>query len=528
MVTLHEAMEHAARCEVEGRLERAEQIYRRILHDAPHLIEPWQRLAALLHRERRLAEAIDCQQRLVELNPDSAAAHNNLGAVLLDQGSLDAATASFQHAVRLKPDLAEAHSNLADALARQGQPVAAEAEYLEAIRLQPHLVGAHYNLGVLLQAADRWDESIASYQRTIAAQPDHVEALTNLGVTLIECLRLCEAADCFERALRLRPGDPTALESRGIVRLKRGDYTNGWPDMEARWQRKGLKARVWNRPEWQGEDVAGRAVLAYAEQGLGDTLQFVRYARLLRERGARTVVECQAPLALLLSGCPGVDQVVAQGSPLPDYDFQIPLVSLPRVFQSTLDNVPSEPYLAPQPDLAAHWRQELQTLGGFRIGIAWQGNPSYRYDKWRSIPLREFQPLAEVANARLVSLQKGAGSEQLAALGGAFPVLDLAARLDETTGPFLDTAAAMTVLDLVVTSDSAVAHLAGALGVPVWLALPHASDWRWLLDRYDSPWYPSMRLFRQHRPGDWASVFRRMATALRKHASRRVSASYIS
>ena len=257
-----------------------------------------------------------------------------------------------------------------------------------------------------------------------------------------------------------------------------------------------------------------------AEQGLGDTLQFVRYARVLKERGARVVLACPAPLGRLLASFPEMDELFILGSAeeLPRADFYLPLLSAPGVFRTDVSTIPCEvPYLWANPELTDRWRQELAEIDGFKIGIAWQGTRGFHSDHWRSIPLTDFAPLASLPGVRLVSLQKGFGSEQVATVD--FPVLDLSGRLDEVAGAFMDTAAVICNVDLVVTSDTAIAHLAGALGVPVWIALPFSPDWRWLRDREDSPWYPTMRLFRQTTLGKWPDVFERIANAVQARRS---------
>jgi hypothetical protein len=270
-----------------------------------------------------------------------------------------------------------------------------------------------------------------------------------------------------------------------------------------------LTPRHFRQPMWNGESLGGKTILLYAEQGLGDTIQFVRYASIVKQHGGTVVVECQKPLVGLLEGCPGVDQLVAQGDDLPAFDVQAPLLSVPGILGTSVETIPARaPYLFAKAARVEPWRERL--IDGFKIGIAWQGNPAFRGDPFRSIPLRCFAPLAEIPGVCLVSLQKGAGTEQLAEVRDLFPVIELGSRLDD----FLDTAAVMGHLDLVITSDTAPAHLAGALGVPVWVALSFAPDWRWLLDRCDSPWYPTMRLFRQRELGNWDGVFQEIKEAL--------------
>jgi hypothetical protein len=257
----------------------------------------------------------------------------------------------------------------------------------------------------------------------------------------------------------------------------------------------------------------------WCEQGLGDSIQFVRYAPLVKERDGAVVVECPGKLARLFRTCAGIDRLVAEGEPLPAFDVQAPLLSLPGLLGTTLATVlAAVPYLAADLALVERWRQELSGVGGFKVGICWQGNPRHPWDRHRSLPLEEFAPLAEVPGVRLVSLQQGAGAEQLRALAGRFPVVELPPALDGTAGDFADAAAVLRCLDLVVSADTAAAHLAGTLGVPAWVALSAIADWRWRVRRKDSPWYPTLRLFRQERLGAWGPVFARMAEAVRQRA----------
>ncbi|MCI0457834.1 MAG: hypothetical protein L0Z62_12780, partial [Gemmataceae bacterium] len=270
------------------------------------------------------------------------------------------------------------------------------------------------------------------------------------------------------------------------------------------------------QPLWDGAPLAGRRILLHAEQGLGDTLHFIRYAACLQQQGATVLVECQAALVRLLASCPGIDQLVAQHSALPAFEVHAPLMSLPRILGTLPSTVPAKvPYLFADAHLCERWRQELGRERAFRIGINWHGSPQFRGGRDRAIPLKHWAPLARLEGVRLFSLQKGAGREELAALAEQPTIVDLGSRLDETAGAFMDTAAVLTNLDLVITSDTAVAHLAGALGVPVWLVLSAAPNWRWMLHRDDSPWYPTMRLYRQAQLGNWDEVFDRMIEALR-------------
>ena len=479
----------------------------------------------MLLGQDKLDEAVARYSQAVALRPDYAEAHNNLGNALLAAGPAPTRPwHSSSKRLALKPNYADAHYNLGNTLKNQGQLDRAAACYLQAIALRPDHAEAHYNLGNTLQAAGQARPGPGAVRASLALRPDYAKAVKNLALTLRDQLRLAEARQAFERLHALEPDEPDAELGLATCYLVEGDYERGWPAYEARLRMPELSMQP-DLPRWQGEPLAGRSLLLLAEQGLGDTLHFVRYARLFKEQGARVVLAVQPALGRLLASSADMDELFLLGSAaaLPRCDFYLPLLSAPGALGTTASTIPGEvPYLAADPELTEHWRQELAEIEGFKIGIAWQGSRDYRSDRWRSIPLAQFAPLARLPGVRLISLQKGFGSEQIAAVD--FPVLDLSDRLDEAAGPFMDTAAVIRNLDLVVTSDTAIAHLAGALGAPVWVALRFSPDWRWLRDRDDSPWYPTMRLFRQTTFGHWPDVFERMADC-RPGAPRRIGIS---
>ncbi|HUY35433.1 MAG TPA: FkbM family methyltransferase [Pirellulales bacterium] len=497
------------------RPDEAALILEEVLRLKPDAAEAHNNLGMARAAAGRREDAIACYRRAVAIKPDFAQAHNNLGIALRQQGQLEAAVASCREAVRLRPDLPEGHNNLGSALEESGRMDEAVASLAEALRLRPDFAKAHNNLGIAFWHQGRLDEAIASCRRAIELMPDLSEAHNNLGNVLRDEGRLDEALGSYEQAIAIKSDYADPYWNRSLVRLLQGDLTPGWADYEWRWKLPSFVVRKTDRPKWDGSALEGRTLLIDTEQGLGDSIQFIRYAPWVRQRGGRVHVVCPKALLRLLSSCAGIDQLLPQGDPIPPFDTYTPLLSLPYILGTTLDTIPAEvPYLAADAELIEGWRGELASLAGFKIGIAWQGSPKNRTDRLRSIPLAEFEPLARVPGARLLSLQKGLGSEQVAALKGRFDCIDLAARLDNESGPFMDTAAVMRHLDLVITCDSAMAHLAGALAVPVWIALPFSPDWRWMLARDDSPWYPTARLFRQQKLGQWAPVFERMAREL--------------
>lgn len=550
MATILEVLATAVEYHQAGSLEQAERLYRQVLAVQPWQFDALHLLGLVCHQSGRCETAVDLVTRALVANPDAAEAHYNLGKILQEQGRLHEAVASYQQAVRLQPDYAEAHYNLGNALRDAGLLDQAMASFRQAIRarpgyakpytnlanvllgegrveeavnlfeavvrLQPQSAAAHCNLAGALRQLGKLEEAVAHGRNALQREPQNHEAHTTLGAALWEQGKLEEAMASFAEAIRLKPDHARAHVNRAIGWLLQGDLEQGWPEYEWRCKTDGASPPAFTQPAWDGSSLDGRTILLAAEQGLGDVLHFIRYAAVLKGRFAcRVVVACQKALLPLLNNCPGIDQLVALGASMPACDVYAPLLSLPRLLGTTLATIPADvPYLFPDPELVARWRAELSTTSGLRIGIVWQGNPRYPSDRFRSVPLGCFAPMARLEGVRLFSLQKGPGIEQLRAAGDRFPIIDLGQRLDETAGAFMDTAAVMQNLDLVVAPDMAIAHLAGGLGVPVWVALSFVPDWRWLQDRSHSPWYPTARLFRQKSPGDWPSVFQEIAAAL--------------
>jgi tetratricopeptide (TPR) repeat protein len=384
----------------------------------------------------------------------------------------------------------------------------------------------HFNLGNILFDRNQLPEAIACYRQALCLDPNHVGSHRKLASAFSRLGMLRESQQHNDEVLRIDPVDTTALYRRGTMRLLQGDLEGGWQDYEQRLAFPWAKPRAFEKPRWDGSPLQDKTILVYADHGLGDTLQFARYLPLLKQRGATVLLECQPALTKLLGGIEGIDLLIPAGSPLPSFDVFIPLLSLPCLFRTTLTSIPTTiPYLTVDPRRIEFWRQELERLkalnpeptatvgfavgSGLNIGIVWQGSMPYQGD-CRSVPLQHFEPLARVQRVRLVSLQVGPGMQQLAA--AYFPVIDLGRKFDLNS--LEDLAAAMQNFDLVVTVDTAAAHLAGALGLPVWVALSQFPDWRWMLERTDSPWYPTMRLFRQNNMADWTSVFERIASEI--------------
>ena len=501
-----------------GRMEAALAGYREALRLDPRSTKALNNLALALRAVRRYEDSAECCRRAIAIDPTCVEAHSNLGLALQDLERFDEAIACQRRALELRPDSSDLHQALGAVLACAGRYEDALRVMQTAIELgqaggapPENLAVVHNNRGGVLKQLGRYDEALASFEQglqedTRAAQA-RGEAVTISPET---------AAKAAPSAL-MRPERASLRNNRALTRLLLGDWAGGWPDFEWRWHVGQAVPRP-PLPEWDGSPLEGRTILLYPEQGIGDTIQFIRYAPLVRQRGGKVLFACPPKLNGLLSTCPGIDRVVSEEGRLAGVDVQAALVSLPRLLGTDLNSIPADvPYLSADAAVVETWRERLQSAEGFRVGIAWQGNRTHAADRERSIPLAEFRPLA-IPGVRLLSLQKGFGTEQLA--DAPFAVEDLGSQLDESGGAFRDTAAVIQNLDLVIVSDSAICHLAGALAAPVWVALPFSPDWRWLLERPDSPWYPTMRLFRQETPGDWGGVFARIAAELAGVVSR--------
>ncbi len=474
-------------------------------------IEQAVQLAHDLHGAGRIAEANQVCRQVLAADPECAPALNLMGILLYGTGHGDASIELFTRAVTAGPGAAEYHGNLANVLRSAGRFDEAVAAYGRALELTPDLAAIHSNLGSCLAAKGDLNGAIASFRAALRLDPKLVEAHCNLANALLDEGRVDDATAAYRTAVAIAPGHPDAQWNLGTCLLLQGEFTRGWRGFEWRLRSAGARPRF-TRPLWDGTDLAGRTILLHAEQGFGDTIQFIRYAKLVAARGGRVVVECQPTLIGLLRQLPEVAEWVACGEPLPAFDVHCPLLSLPGLFRTTLANLPPmDPPLSALAESVEPWRRRFdERAAGPKVGLAWAGNPGHANDHRRSIPLDQLAPLLAVRpDACLVSLQVGS-----AAAAVRPTMLDAGAELRDLA----DTAAVVAALDQVITVDTAVAHLAGSMGKPTWLLLPSSPDWRWLLGRTDSPWYPSMRLFRQERPGDWAGVIGTVAAELQRSA----------
>ena len=517
----------------------------------PNVADAYNNRGNALRKLKRSEQALESYDHAIALKPDDAATFNNRGSAFRELEQFEAALADFDNAITLRPDFAEAFNNrgnaykelerfdealsdLDKALAlRADNPDAfnnrgavlnklerfdeALADLDRAIALKPGHAEAHYNRGTTLLELRRFDPALAAFDKAVALRPDYAEAYYNRGTAFLALARVDDALADFERAIEYKPDYPTALWNRAFTKLLAGRYKEGWAEYEWRLQADPTSAnrRDFQRPRWTGSrDVAGKTLLLHSEQGFGDTIMAARYVRRVIESGARVVVDAPAPLASLLGQIDGA-QVVTTGDALPPFDFHCPMMSLPLAFATTLETIPADvPYLSAPPAHAQKWAQRLPRSGLPRIGVAWAGNAEFRYDRIRSVGLPRMLPLLSRTDVQYVGLQRDLRDGDAEILWNNPQVEHLGDALET----FADTAAVIASLDLIISSDTSLVHLAGALGKPVWILLPYSPDWRWLLDRNDSPWYPTARLFRQARVDDWAGVVERATEELARFA----------
>jgi len=469
---------------------------------------------------KRNEEALARLDRAIAIQPDLLDAHVRRGEILEKLTQYEQALESCDRAIALRPELPVLHMNRGAVLFRLRRYEAAVASYDRALAIRPALGAAHLPRARSLMEVGRFEEALPSYEKAIADRSDWVDAITSRGFALWRMGRPEDALRSYNRALLFEPDSVLARTNRSLALLLTGNLRTGFEEFEWRLEKgdRRKRLRALQGARWLGqEDLDGKTILLHWEQGLGDTLQFIRFVPSLAGKGARVFVQVQAPLVPLLRGFPGTAAVLSPDDPLPKYDLHSPLLSLPLALGTTVDTIPaSVPYIASSSDRDATWSERLGAPKGPRVGIAWSGSPGYANDRSRSMSLETLLPLAS-QGVELISIQKELRDSDRDTLGAHPEIRHFGGQLAD----FSDTASLVSLMDLVVSVDTSVAHLAGAMGKPVWLLLPFAPDWRWLLDREDSPWYPTVRLFRQSRIGDWDGVIRRVAEELPKFLASR-------
>jgi tetratricopeptide (TPR) repeat protein len=543
--SLRAAMRQALEYFRQGQWLRAEGLCQLIVEKHPEHVQALQLFGELCFAQGRMEEALALAERVRALRPRDAATLYNLGTVLAALGrhaealvNLDAALrerprdtaalinranvlqaltrhdealASLDAALAVEPRSAQGHYNRGNVLQAMGRFEDAVIAYDRALALQANYADALINRGNALQELDRYEDSIASYDEALAINNQRVDALYNRGNALRAILRDREALASYDRAIEIDPNHADARCMRALLSIALGDFERGWFEYEWRWKTSHLKAgfRNYSQPLWLGQrTTSGQRILLYAEQGLGDTLQFVRYAPLLSDRGLQVFLEVQAPLKSLLARMDERLNVFAEGETIPPFDIQCPLMSLPLAFGTRVDTVPADvPYLTADPSRVERWRNVIGDDGCPKVGVAWSGNASHRNDRNRSIPFRYLKDLLELPQMRFFSLQKDIRANDEALVRGD-------GRLVHFGADFEDTAALISIMDVIISVDTAIAHLAGALGRPVWIPLMYSADWRWLRGRPVSPWYPTARIFRQAQRGKWEDVIAQIRSEL--------------
>ena len=499
-----------------GCLDDALQNLRKALQYAPENAEACVNIGFILQGKNQLDEAIEFYQKAIQLNDSFFEAYISLGNIFMKKGQFNKAIINYQIALRIEPLSPDAYSSLGTALLKAERYNEAVICCQKALELAPQNADMHYNFGIALQEQGRLDEAIACYRNASGMSPGDAEILNNLAFALQENRQPHEALSYYRKALLLNPGYTTAHWNLSLALLLTGNFREGWKEYEWRWGTEYLLSskRTFGQPLWDGSDIKGRTILLHAEQGFGDTFQFVRYAPLVAKSGAKVILECQKPAAALMHSVEGIERVIVRGEELPAFDMHCPLLSLPLAFDTTLDTIPATvPYISGDASLSAKWRNRLKHDGSnIKIGIVWAGNPGFKQNHYRNIPLHFFMPVAGLPGVSLYSLQKGEESAMATNPPGQMKIVDYTGDIND----FSDTASFMENLDLIISVDTAVAHLAGAMGKRVWTLLPFSPEWRWLLDRDDSPWYPTMRLFRQSSHNNWGSAIERVVKELRR------------
>lgn len=495
-------------------------------------------------------DAIVCYQRAVELNPQSLDFQNNLGVCYRKLGQNQEALACFDKAIAIKPDFVDSLVNSANALSKLDMDDLAIERLNKALQINPDLGATHNNLGIVLAKAGRFEEALACYEKAIELNADksevmnnlanalnssgrtddavdtfkelisedagHYVAYNNLGSAYKDMARYDEAEKNFRKSIEIEPSYAEGHANLGYTLLMRGAFEEGWAEYGWRGMSKGsiLARRTYDQPAWEGQNVTGKRVYVYPEQGLGDIVQFSRYVPLLKSRGAKVIMELPPFLMDLFKGFKGADEFNLQGNSPPDFDIHVSIMDLPQYFGTTLETIPAPTgYLKADDALITLWEERLRDADGYRVGFVWAGNPKHGNDKNRSVQLEQMRPLIELQGVTPVSLQVGKDDQAKALFGDK--IIDIAPDLSN----FAETAAAMSNLDLIVSVDSSPLHVAGALGLPVWGLIPFIPDWRWLLERDDSPWYPTMKLFRQDDRKSWEPVIDRVCDAIKQDMS---------
>ncbi len=514
VISPDETINIAVRYYHNGHMEQSERLCRELLQSEHDYPKAFHLLGAIAYQKKQYNTAIELIKKAIAGDRRIPQFYNTLGAAFRAVGKFEEAIIAYQQAISIKPDYAEAYNNMGNAFLSQRRYVDAVEKYNQAVVLNPGDVEAYNSMAIALQYQGKYSAAIEACNRALSLKPDYAQAYNTIASVMLKKGCHDEAIDNYKRALSLKPDYAEAHTNLGIAQLLNGRFEEGWS--EYKWRLNINNAiNLYNQlPCWDGSPFVGKRLLVRYEQGYGDNIQFIRYLPMVKSRGGTVICQMLRPLTGLFRGFPGIDELIDCALNNQDevfYDFYVSLMELPGIFGTTLETIPGMvPYLHADPVKAEQWRKKLAGTG-FKVGIVWAGKPVHTEDSNRSCQLKQFVPLSKIPGVRLYGLQKGEAAGQVKDLFGIISVINLADELND----FTDTAGVIENLDLIISVDTAVLHLAGAMGKPAWAVLPFTPDWRWMLTRQDSPWYPTMRLFRQEELTQWGAVFERIGRELK-------------
>ncbi len=502
----------------QGKLAEAVACYEKAIGLKHDMIEAHNNLGVAFHYQRKLDKSIDCYRKALNIKPHTPEVHNNMGNALKDMGKFEEAIACYEKTVKIKPDYAEAWFNMGNTCHDMNEPNNAASCFQKALEIKPDYAEAYFNMGNVYHELDRISEAINCYRKVLQLKPEYTDAYDNMGKAYQDMGKLEAALSCYENTLRIEPENADAHFDRSLVLLLNGNFKKGWQEYEWRFLRSEWKRTYpyhFNKPHWDGSSFSGKRLFIHSEQGLGDTIHFIRYLPMVKSLGGAVIFEAKKPLLNLFQDFPGIDELLEWSSVKKadtKFDFYLPLLSIPYIFGTTKQTIQAKvPYIYADPGAIEYWRDYMKEPG-FKVGLVWAGSPTNNDDRNRSCELKNFFPLSQIPEVQLYGLQKGADAAQVNGLPENMTVTNLGEKFKD----FSDTAGVIENLDLVISVDTATAHLAGAMGKPIWTLLPFAPDWRWMLNRETTPWYPTMRLFRQPNRGNWEAVFQQVELELRK------------
>lgn len=501
--------------------EESRSYFEQVVSQAPELTNSWIQLGLAHHHLENYSQAIDCFQRATDDAKFAAQAHDCLGNAWAKTGDLEAATKNYERALELQPSRASTWNNLGNLFLKQSYLASAIACYRCAIDSQPSFANAIFNYGHALTEFGEWDRAIEQFRQAIQFDDNNIDYRLNYANTLFDMGELTRAREAYQEIIKRDPNHARCRYNQSLLLLHSGELKQGFQEYENRLQLPGVnRLQVDPTKNWQGEFLPNSVLLLDCEQGLGDTIQFVRYARWARDRVGKLILRCQDSLVPLLKNVDGIDACVAESTPVPSFDYYLSLLSLPAKHGTELHTIPAQtPYLFPGQNRTYALQSQLSSIKEFKVGISWQGNPEFKKDRYRSIPLAMFSSLAKVEGCQLIKLQKGYGADQATSLINKNLLLDIDSDVSGANRDVVETARLIQQMDLVITSDSFIAHLAGALNVPTWIALGCVPEWRWMNQGESSPWYPSVKLFRQTKRGEWQAVFEEMTQTLKEQVT---------